>query len=104
MKFRWPIKRWEESLVSSLFNSRTAPSRPATHSSRSLSRFSSNNRAMLPRGMRLPFGDKLAHFGGRRGRQQPLPKRPVAEHLSELREYLKVQVRGAVRHEQHEDE
>ena len=43
------------------------PSRPASHSRRSLSRLSSNSRATLIRGMRFPSGDQAVHGVGGRG-------------------------------------
>src|SRR6185295_11278276 len=104
MKLRCPIRPWEESFVSSLLSSLSAPPRPATQSRRSFSRLSSNNRAMLTRGMRLPLADELVHRGRGRTGEQAFPELLVAEHLRELREYLQVQVGGPVRHQQHEDQ
>src|SRR5262245_30398729 len=104
MNLRCPISPFDESLVSSLLSSRSAPLRPATHSSRSFSRLSSNNRAMLTRGMRLPLGYELMHRRRSGAGQQPFAERLVAEHLGKFREYLQVQVGGAVGHQQHEDE
>src|SRR5687768_7467090 len=104
MKLRCPIRPLEESFVSSLLSSFSAPLRPATHSSRSFSRLSSNNRAMLTCGMRLPLADQLDHRGRGRTREQSFPERLVAEHLRELREDLQMQIGGAIRHQQHEDQ
>src|SRR5512134_795898 len=104
MKLRWPISPRDESLVSSLLSDLAPPLRPATHSSFSFSRLSSNNRAMLTCAMGLPVGDQLVHLcsGGRS--PHPLAEWLVAEHLRQLGEYLQVHVGGAVRHQQHEDE
>src|SRR5574341_1636222 len=104
MKLRWPISPSDESLVGSLFNVLAPPARPATHSSFSFPRLSSNNRAMLTCAMGLPVGDQLVHFGGGGGAAHPLAERLVAEHLRQLGQDLQVPVGGAVGHEQHEDQ
>src|SRR5262245_11628653 len=103
MKLRWPISPWEESRVRSLFSSRAPPLRPPTHSSLSFSRFSSNNLAMLTRGMRLPVGYQLMQLRGAAGCEQALAERFVAEHLRQLGEDLQVHVGCTVGHQQHED-
>src|SRR5262245_15122348 len=104
IKLRCPIRPLDESLVSSLLSSLHPPLRPAIHSSRSFSRLSSNNRAMLTCGMRLPLADELVHRRGSGARQQSLPKRFVAEHLCQFRENLQVQIGGAIGYQQHEYE
>src|SRR5690606_17199363 len=104
MKLRWPISPLDESLVRSLLRSLAPPRRPAIHSSLSLSRLSSNNRAMLTCAMRLPVDNQLVQFLGAGDREHPLPESLVAEHLRQLRQDLQVHVGRPVRHEQHEDE
>src|SRR5688500_13466008 len=104
MKLRWPMSPFEEPLMSSLSRSLPPPARPPAHASFSFSRLSSNNRAMLSRGMRLPLRDEAMQLGRRRRRDELLAEGLVAEHLRELREYLQMLVGRPVGHEQHEDE
>src|SRR5688500_18984445 len=102
MKLRCPISPCEESLVSSLLSSLPPPLRPAIHSSLSLSRLSSNNRAMLTCAMGLPTGYQLVQLRGAGCREEPFAERLVAEHLRELGQDLQVHVGSAVGHQQHE--
>src|SRR3990172_6712549 len=104
MKLRWPIRPLDESLVSSLISSFVPPPRPATQASLSFSRLSSNNLATLTCGMRLPFRDQLMQLHGALGAEQPLAEGFVTEHLRELGQDLQVQVRGAIRDQQREDQ
>src|SRR5438270_6347927 len=103
MKLRCPIKPFDESLMSSLFKCLAPPARPPIHVSFSFSRLSSNNRATLSCGMRLPVSNEAMQLG-RIGRvEELLAEGFFAEHLSELGKDLQMHVRRAVRHEQHED-
>src|SRR3989304_6558598 len=101
MKLRWPIRPREESLVSSLLSNLAPPLRPATHSSFSVSRLSSNNRAMLTCAMGLPVGYQLMHLRRSGCGRHPLAERLVAEHLRQLGEDLQVHVGRAGRDQQH---
>src|SRR5688572_13304747 len=104
MKFRCPISPFVEPLIVSLLRSFAPPAAPAAHVSFSFSRLSSNNRAMLSCGMRLPLRDETVQIGRCRCCEELLAERLLAEHLRELREDLEVHVGGPVRHEQHEDD
>src|SRR5689334_13066354 len=104
MKLRWPISPCDESLVSSLSSVLVPPLRPATHSSFSFSRLSSNSLAMLTCGMGRPVSYQLVQLGGAGRGKQLVPENPVAEHLRELGQDLQVGVGRAVGHQQHEDQ
>src|SRR3972149_12034578 len=104
MKLRCPISPSCESFRLPGSSSLTPPSRPAIHARRSWSRLSSNSCVTLIRGMGLPFGDQPVHrLGGRRA-EQLVAKRPVAEHLRQLAQYLQMQIGRALGHQQHENQ
>ncbi|MNC85770.1 hypothetical protein D3C83_13830 [compost metagenome] len=54
--------------------------------------------------MRLPIGNQLMQFGGRRRGEKTVAQGLIAEHLRQLGKNLQVQVGGAVGHQENENE
>src|SRR5690606_36430109 len=100
----WPISPSGELEMRSGAILRAPPARPATHSSWSFSRLTSNSRAALRCGMGSPFADQPMDFVHVAFGEQLVAQRLVAEHLRQLGKDLQVQVGGLFGNQEDEDQ